>query len=175
LTPYAVPYALPTDYVVNGRTTATLTGGGQMEVIDTTFSYVRNARDASGLDTLQAQDGGHLNLATPANQIGPIAKVDLATDTAANTLTVGLMDVIDRTGINLFNSSNVSGGTYQFGLVESRHQLVIDGTSADQVVSSGGFVHAGTALMDGHTYEVYNQGNYAQLLIDQSINRSAVM
>jgi hypothetical protein len=175
LTPYAVPYALPTDYAVNGRTTATLTGGGQMEVIDTTFSYVRNARDASGLDTLQAQDGGHLNLATPANLNGPIAKVDLATDTAANTLTVGLMDVIDRTGINLFNSSNVSGGTYQFGLVESRHQLVIDGTSADQVVSSGGFVHADTALMDGHTYEVYNQGNYAQLLIDQSINRSAVM
>jgi hypothetical protein len=176
LTPYAVPYALPTDYVVNGRTTATLTGGGQMEVIDTTFSYVRNARDASGLDTLQAQDGGHLNLATPANGTGHIAKVDLATDTAANTLTVGLMDVIDRTGINLFNSSNVSSGTYQFGLVESRHQLVIDGTSADQVVTSGGFVDTGlTAVMNGHTYEVYNQGNYAQLLIDQSINRTSVI
>jgi len=146
-----------------------------MEVIDTTFSYVRNARDASGLDTLQAQDGGNINLATRANGTGHIAKVDLATDTAANTLTVGLMDVIDRTGINLFNSSNVSGGTYQFGLVESRHQLVIDGTSADQVVSSGGFVDTGlTAVMNGHTYEVYNQGLYAQLLIDQSINRTAV-
>ena len=115
-------------------------------------------------------------MATPANQIGPIAKVDLATDTAANTLTLGLMDVIDRTGINLFNSSNVSGGTYQFGLVESRHQLVIDGTNADKVVTSGGFVDTGlTAVMNGHTYEVYNQGLYAQLLIDQSINRTSVI
>jgi hypothetical protein len=32
-----------------------------------------------------------------------------------------------------------------------------------------------TAVMNGHTYEVYNQGLYAQLLIDQSINRTSVI
>jgi YD repeat-containing protein len=48
--------------------------------------------------------------------------------------------------------------------------------SADQVVSTGGFVDTGrTAILKGHTYEVYNQGNYVQMLIDQTISRSAVL
>jgi hypothetical protein len=86
------------------------------------------------------------------------------------------MDVIDSTDLNLFNSSNVTGGSFHFAVVESRHQLVIDGTSADKVVTSGGFTDTNqTAVMNGHTYEVYNQtAGHAQLLIDQSINRSAV-
>jgi hypothetical protein len=71
--------------------------------------------------------------------------------------------------LNHFNSSNMSGGTYQFAAVEQRHQVVIDGTSADRVVTSGGFSSAGTAIMNGHTYVVYNQGLSAQLLIDQTI------
>jgi hypothetical protein len=44
------------------------------------------------------------------------------------------------------------------------------------VLTSGGFTDTHqTATMNGHTYEVYNQGNFAQLLIDQSINRSQVL
>jgi len=43
-------------------------------------------------------------------------------------------------------------------------------------VSSGGFVDTGlTAIINGHSYEVYNHNNDAQLLIDQAINRTAVL
>lgn len=54
--------------------------------------------------------------------------------------------------------------------------MVIDGSSNDKVVTTGGFsdTHQ-TAILNGHTYEVYNQGNAAQLLIDMNINRSAVL
>ena len=56
------------------------------------------------------------------------------------------------------------------------HQLVIDGTSVDQVITSGEFVDMGTAFMNGHTYEVYNQAaSHVQLLIDKSINRTQVI
>ncbi len=85
--------------------------------------------------------------------------------------------------MNLINAStktasdwNWSGGTYSFGAIEQRHKLVVDGTSADKVIINGGFTDSGTAILNGHTYEVYNQAtNHVQLLIDQSINRTAVM
>jgi len=145
----------------------------------------------SGVDTIQLTGGANLNLTLVANQggatpdgmsrINSIEKIDLATDFLANKLTLQLNDVVDMSGMNLVNaiskaSLGWTGGTYAFAATESRHQLIIDGTTLDQVVSTGGFRDTGqTAIMNGHTYEVYNQGSYAQLLIDLSINRSSVM
>ncbi|RFO96304.1 hypothetical protein DIC66_13405 [Rhodoferax lacus] len=145
----------------------------------------------TGLDTIQLSGGASLDLTRVSNvgagtsegfsRISSIEKIDMATDAAANTLTLALKDVLDMSGMNLVNASSKgslgwTSGTYSFGTTESRHQLIIDGTSADRVVTSGGFVDTGTtAVMNGHTYEVYNQGNFAQLLIDQSINRQSVL
>jgi hypothetical protein len=140
----------------------------------------------TGMDTIQLTGGANLDLTAIANvggatpdglsRINSIEKIDLATDTAANSLTLALKDVIDMTGMNVFNSSNVTGGSFNFGAIQTRHQLLVDGTSADRVLTSGGFTDTHqTATMNGHTYEVYNQGNFAQLLIDQSINRSQVL
>lgn len=146
----------------------------------------------TGVDTLQLSGGASLNLLAVANQgaqtpdgysrINSIEKIDMATDSASNTLTLSLQDVLDMSGMNLVNANSKASlgwtaGTYQFAATETRHQLIIDGSSADRVVSSGGFVDTGlTAILNGHSYEVYNQSSsHAQLLIDQSINRQAVL
>ena len=59
---------------------------------------------------------------------------------------------------------------------EQRHQLVVDGNAGDEVIASDdwGFFK-GTVTHDiggvTHTYNVYNKGLYAQLLIDQLITQ----
>jgi Ca2+-binding RTX toxin-like protein len=135
----------------------------------------------SGLDSIQLSGGASLDLTAIANQSGTntsnssrissVERIDLATDTAANTLTLTAKDVVNMAGMNLFNSGNVSaGGTYQFGTTEARHQLLVDGTALDSVIASGGFTDTmQTAIINGHTYEVYNQGSYAQLLVQQGV------
>lgn len=42
----------------------------------------------------------------------------------------------------------------------------------DRVNSSGWGASIGTVTSGGHTYAVYNQGGFAQLLIDTAITRS---
>jgi hypothetical protein len=79
-------------------------------------------------------------------------------------------------GFNSFNTSTGSGWTSTvLGAVEGRHQLLIDGDAGDSVTISGaGWTDAGTATYNGHTYEVYRNGSYAELLIDTSIARTLV-
>jgi hypothetical protein len=193
---------------IGGAGNDTLTGGGGKDVMyggagNDTFvlnasnighlasnsngsSSIMKVDGGNGIDTFQLTDGANLDLTAvgASSRVNSIEKIDLRSDSAANTLTLALADVIDLTGMNLINSStktsgdwNWTGGTYNFGAIEQRHQLVIDGTSADTVVTSGGFTDTNqTAVMNGHTYEVYNHANsHVQLLIDQSINRSGVM
>ena len=57
---------------------------------------------------------------------------------------------------------------------EQRHQLVVDGNAGNTVNSSGWGNSAGTVTNSGHTYEVYNQGSFVQLLIDTNITRSVL-
>ena len=142
----------------------------------------------TGVDTIQLTGGASLNLSTIANvggatpdglsRINSIEIIDLKTDTSANTLTLDLKDVVDMAGMNLINSSTKAGlgwtgGTYTFGATESRHQLIINGDGLDAVTLTGGFLDTGlTAIMNGHTYEVYNQGSSAQVLIEQAISKT---
>ncbi len=57
---------------------------------------------------------------------------------------------------------------------EQRHQLVIDGNAGDAVNSGGWGASLGTVTNNAHTYAVYNQGLYAQLLIDQNITTAVI-
>jgi hypothetical protein len=50
--------------------------------------------------------------------------------------------------------------------------VVVDGNAGDQVTISGtGWTDAGTASYNGHSYEVYKNGSYGELLVDTSITR----
>ena len=49
-----------------------------------------------------------------------------------------------------------------------RPQLVVDGNAGD-TVNLDGWTSAGTVSNNGHTYDIYNQGLYAQLLVAQNL------
>jgi uncharacterized protein YaaQ len=86
--------------------------------------------------------------------------------------------VVDLANVNWLNnqSSGLTGGTYNFAADAARHQLMVAGDAADQLTTTGGFIDTGlTAIVNGHTYEVYNQGSFAQLLVEQAMNRTAVV
>jgi hypothetical protein len=154
-------------------------------------SQLARVDGGGGLDTIQLADGASLDLSLVANQggatpdglsrINSVEAIDLATDTAANSLTLQLKDVIDMTGMNLFNSTSKAGlgwtqGSYHFATTEARHQLVVSGGSNDTIITTGGFVDTNqTAVINGHTYAVYNQGSYAQLLVETAMLRSGVL
>jgi hypothetical protein len=85
--------------------------------------------------------------------------------------------------MNIFNNANgwadgsgaggynLAAGGANGANPEQRHQLVIDGNAGDVVNSSGWGTSVGTVTHSGQTYDVYNQGLYAQLLIDQRITQ----
>ena len=171
--------------VLNADNVAKLAAGvtdGQLARID----------GGSGIDTFQLDGAGiALNLANIANQGGStpgshsriesIERMDL-TGSGNNTLTLGLADVLDMAGMNSFNNANGwVDGTYNLAAgganganPEQRHQLVIDGDAGDVVNATGWGTSVGTVTHNGVTYNVYNQGLFAQLLIDTEITQTVV-
>ncbi|MFT5589711.1 MAG: hypothetical protein ACI9ZF_001889, partial [Bradyrhizobium sp.] len=146
----------------------------------------------SGIDTLSLQGAGiTLDLTGIANQgasspnstsrIESIERIDL-TGSGNNTLNISLKDVLDMTGMNNFNNANGwVNGTYTLKAgganganPEQRHQLVIDGNTGDVVNAVGWGSSVGTVTNGGHTYDVYNQGTFAQLLIDTALTRTVI-
>ncbi|MDO8705889.1 MAG: FG-GAP-like repeat-containing protein, partial [Sulfuricaulis sp.] len=174
------------NFVLNDSNLAALSLGitdGQLARID----------GGSGIDTLTLPGlGWSFDLTAIANQgastpgsqsrIESIERIDL-TGSGNNTLTLALSDVLDMTGMNSFNNANgwADGTVNPYNLAagganginpEQRHQLVIDGNAGDVVNSTGWGTTLGTVTNNGHTYEVYNAGSFAQLLIDQTITQA---
>jgi hypothetical protein len=132
-----------------------------------------------GLDTLRLVDGASLDLTQVANtsmgatkigsRLASIERIDLATDTGANTLTLAAQDVVDMSGMNLFNSSK---GWTGLGASEAVHQLVVDGNAGDALQLPGGnsvWTHAsGNATFNGTAYDVY-AATGVQLLVNHHI------
>ena len=148
----------------------------------------------TGVDTLQLSGSAlMLDLGLIANQGGSspgsasriesIERIDL-TGGGNNTLALTMKDVLDMAGMNSFN--NASGWADDtYGLAaggaggtnpEQRHQLVINGDAGDVVNSSGWGASVGTVTETsrGETYNVYNAGLHAQLLIDTDVTASVV-
>jgi hypothetical protein len=132
----------------------------------------------TGIDTLQlAGSGITLDLGAIGNagtvgginmsRLSSIEKIDI-TGGGNNVLKLTLADVVDMAGMNSFNSGN---GWTGLAALEGRHQLVVDGNAGDQVTGSGWTDTGKTASFGGHTYEVYTQGSYAELLVDTSVTR----
>ena len=145
----------------------------------------------TGFDTVRLIGGANLDLTTVSNvggmnpdgtsRIESIERIDLSTDTAANTLTITARDVNDMAGMNLIHSgvsadgNTWSSGTYTLGATVAMHQLVVDGTAADSIVfaaDNGAWSSVGTVTNSttGTTYNVYqNTFTNSQVLIKSSV------
>ncbi len=143
----------------------------------------------SGIDRLQlATDSGNLDLRLVSNvgasspdglsRLNSIEIIDLSSDTSSNTLTLKMNDVLDMTGMNVFNSSNTSAASGSaLGTSVVKHQLMVWGDASDHLtlnLSSGWTVSVSqTAIAyQGHTMAVYNASNgitAVQLLVDQQM------
>jgi Ca2+-binding RTX toxin-like protein len=136
----------------------------------------------AGFDAIRLTGGASLDLTKIANQaagasengsrISSIEKIDMATDAAANVLTLSVKDVLAMAGMNVCNSGN---GWTDLGAAVARHQVVIDGGANDRVAltDKAAWFSAGTAVANGHAYDVYNHGtSAAQLLVDHTLAAS---
>ena len=172
------------------NTPTAVTGGSVLSTVD----------GGTGIDTIRLTGGANLDLTTIKNtsgmnpkttsRIASIERIDLATDTGANMLTLAVGDVIDMAGFNLFNTASGSGWTKSndftftgFGTRSPYHQLVVDGTNLDTVVSAAGngwVKQTGTVTSSfsgsSQTYNVYiNTNKNAMLLIDTDITQTGVV
>jgi methionine-rich copper-binding protein CopC len=146
----------------------------------------------TGFDTIRLSGGAALNFSTISNagamgleensRIESIERIDLATDTGANALTITAKDIKDMAGLNLFHTgsasadgkiwTNVTGTT--LSATTKFHQMLIDGDSNDSVVLNthmGTWSNAGT-VSDGTTnYVVYqNSATTSQVLVKSGVS-----
>lgn len=137
----------------------------------------------AGIDTLRLTGGANLDFTqikqlaatnTDFNsRVSGVEKIDLATDTAANTVKISLNDVLDMAAMNLFNTSTGSGWAGAgLGASVSKHQVAITGNATDTVDLADGTgtanwtKAAGTASNNGISYDIWNHNTAAaQLLI----------
>ena len=135
----------------------------------------------TGIDTIRLTGGANLDLTAIANvgagnangssRIESVERLDLATDTAANTLKLRLSDVLDMSGMNIFNSSNttlVSGNA--LGAQVGKHQVMVMGDALDtaDIGLAASWSNSGTVVSYlGANYAVYDAKNSvaAQLLV----------
>jgi len=145
----------------------------------------------NGFDTIRMSGGAALDLTSISNagamgleensRIESIERIDLATDTAANTLTLTARDVKDMTSFNVFHTgtasvdgniwSNVSGTALSAST--KFHQLLVDGGSNDALTlaaDTGFWTNAGTVSNGASNYTVYqNAGTNTQVLVKSGV------
>ncbi|WP_255350713.1 Ig-like domain-containing protein [Limnohabitans sp. DM1] len=145
----------------------------------------------TGYDTLQLSGGAALNLgavshadaASPdvASRIEGLERIDLATDTASNTLGLGAKDVADLAGFNSIHTGsasadgktwvNVSGSA--LSSITPYHQLVVDGNAQDALnlqTGPGDWANVGTVNDGLHDHVVFqNEALHAQVIVRQGV------
>lgn len=144
-----------------------------------------------GYDTIRLSGGASLNLTTITNidsmggmaisRINSIERIDMATDTGANTLTLNARDVNDLSGFNLIHTGSASadGKTWTnvsgtpLGATTNFHQLVVDGGSNDALTlaaGSGGWLNMGAVSNGTSNYTVFqNNTTNSQVLVKQGM------
>lgn len=169
---------------INADNISRLQAGALVTADPAGFNRYQLARvdGGAGIDTLAVTGGANLNLTlikqialgNPqiGSRISSIERIDLATDTAANMLTLSLRDVMDMSEMNVFKTG--TGWTSSaLGTLVDKHQVVINRGANDIVdLSDGsgtaGWTSVGTVLNGTITYDIWNSttGN-AQLIIQQ--------
>ena len=189
---------ISSDVLVGGGGIDRFSAGAGNDTIVLTSSDVANLADntaatfkafvngGTGFDTLRLSGGANLDLTAISNigamgveensRIESIERIDMATDSAANTTTIRIKDVTDMSGMNLFNSgtsglSLISGAS--LGSLVQKHQVMITGGANDTVNINlaSDWTNSGTVVSyNNHNYAVYNANNVAaQLFIDQQM------
>lgn len=148
------------------------------------FTTYRIARvdGGAGIDTLRVSGNATLDFTlisqlaagnpNLSNRVSSIEKIDLATESAANTVKLDVFDVLNMSEKNLFNNGNNWSG---LGATVAKHQLVINGTAADTVdladsTGTTGWTKGSTVMNGGITYDIWNHNTAAaHLLIQQSV------
>ena len=154
------------------------------------------ADGGTGFDTLRlASSAGNFDLTAVSNvdamsssgtsRISSIERIDMATDTAANTLTLKSQDVNDMAGMNLIRTGTVSadGNTWTnvsgtaLSATTQFHQLVVDGDGTDAVTlktSIGAWTNAGTVSNGSSNYVVWqNTSTNSQVLVKSGVTVNA--
>jgi FG-GAP repeat/RTX calcium-binding nonapeptide repeat (4 copies) len=131
----------------------------------------------AGLDVLELRNGLSLDFTRIDNKmmdidnikgrVSDIESIDLRTDTAANTLKLSVIDVLEMGNANVFNSST---GWTGLGSQVSKVQVAIDAGANDHIdLVTSQWSNTGVLAQDanGASYRVYqaNDGIAAQLLI----------
>jgi hypothetical protein len=150
-----------------------------------------NINGGNGFDTIRVSGGANVDLMSISNagamgleensRIESIERIDLATDSAANKLTLAAKDVKDMASFNMIRTGNASadGNTWTnvtgsaLSAITKYHQVVVDGTSADGVTLAADFgfwANAGTASNGAATYTIYqNTGTNSQVLVSSDV------
>ncbi|MCX8519029.1 MAG: Ig-like domain-containing protein, partial [Methylophilaceae bacterium] len=182
-----------------GNDTIALTSSDIANLISTTPTAVTGGHvlatidGGAGIDSIQLFGGANLDLSAISNssginpktksRIASIERIDLASDSAANSVTVSVGDVVDMAGFNLFNTTkgwtvSATGTVTGFGASTPYHQLLVDGTATDGIVltSSEWTRQSGTVTGNvsgtSQSYNVYvNSAKNAMLLVGSVIQR----
>jgi hypothetical protein len=176
-----------------GNDTIVLTSSDIINLTNNTIGQAakENVNGGNGFDTIRLSGGANLNLTNISNtgamgleensRIESIERIDLATDTLANILTLAAKDVKDMAGFNAIHADSVSldGKTWTnvtgtaLSATTKYHQLVVDGTSADGVTLAadvGFWANAGTASNGTTNYTIYqNTGTNSQVLVSSDV------
>ncbi len=175
-----------------GNDTIVLTASDVANLANNTTASTKAYVDGGGgYDTVRLSGGASLNLTSIANvstgsddgsrRFNDIERIDLATDTAANTLTLTATDVNDMAGFNLIRTGSVSadGKTWTnlsgtaLSSTTRYHQLVVDGGSSDVVnlkSTTGTWTNAGTVSDGTSQFTVYqNTSTNSQLIVKSGV------
>jgi len=148
------------------------------------------ADGGQGFDTIRLTAGMTLDLTAVTNagamgleensRIESIERIDMATDTTANTLTLTAKDVADMADFNSIRLgasddgktwTNVSGTALK--ATTKFHQVVVDGTSADTLnleAGNGSWFNMGEVSNGSTNYVVYqNTAMNSQVIVDKTV------
>ncbi len=146
-------------------------GAGNIAKLSANFSaadgQLARVEGGTGMDTLRLSGGANLDLTAisqaaasdpqGSSRISSIECIDLATDTAANTLTLSVSDVQDLSGMNLIHSGSTgwTSGTYILGNSVAMHQLVVQAGAGDTLNFASAFAYQGSVSFNGVSYRVW--------------------
>lgn len=127
-----------------------LSGGNGDDTLVWSGAAALLAGDA-GTDTLRV-GGGNINLGSLAGIASGIERIDIATDTAANAVTLAAADVLN---------------------FSSTHTLAIVGTTGDSVAAGNGWTDAGLDGAGSHVFTKLSGGVLATLVVSQDVTVNA--
>ncbi|MDI9235218.1 beta strand repeat-containing protein [Limnohabitans lacus] len=163
-------------FVLNTHNVAALSAGvtsGRLATLD----------GGNGFDTIELAGGADLDFTAITNvgagtpgstsRVESIERIDLATDSSANTLTLTALDVLDmsRAGVVTQDTIGWLSGSYNLATASGRKQLVVNGANNDTLNLDGVWISAGDVTFNSQTYQVLNHTTrMAQILVDADVH-----